>query len=155
MIPRRQYEEIVSVLPILCVDLVITNESGEYLLVKRENEPLKDCWWVVGGRVLKGETILAAGYRKAKQELGTDIAITGPLGFFEAPDQQDPFGRGHNRYHAVSIVLAGTIHSDQQIVLDSQSSSWKFARLLPDTFIINPFCSASADEGRNKQGVTP
>ena len=38
-------------LPILCVDLIIQNSEGEFLLVKRDNHPIKGYDWVPGGRM--------------------------------------------------------------------------------------------------------
>lgn len=42
LIPADEYARIIEVLPILCVDVIVQNSKGEYLLVKRANEPLKD-----------------------------------------------------------------------------------------------------------------
>jgi len=55
-IKTETYNQIIEVLPILCVDVIIQNKDGEYLLIKRANEPKVGCWWVIGGRVHKGET---------------------------------------------------------------------------------------------------
>lgn len=55
LIPPDQYAQIIEVLAIVCVDVVIMNRNRAYFLVKRANEPLKDQWLVIGGRVLKGE----------------------------------------------------------------------------------------------------
>ena len=55
-IPLDRYTDILKDLPIFCVDIVIKNDQEEYLLIKRNNEPKKGEWWVIGGRVLKGET---------------------------------------------------------------------------------------------------
>ena len=41
MIPEDLYKQILSVMPIICVDVVIRNDKGQYLLVQRKNEPLK------------------------------------------------------------------------------------------------------------------
>jgi len=59
-IPHAQYHRILGSMPLLCVDAVLRNASGQVLLVKRNNEPLKNRWWVPGGRVLKGETVRQA-----------------------------------------------------------------------------------------------
>lgn len=57
MIPKKTYIQILKSLPILCVDIIARNAKGEYLLVKRANEPKKYRWWIVGGRVFKGESL--------------------------------------------------------------------------------------------------
>ena len=40
LIPIKEYSRIIEVLPILCVDVAVQNSKGEYLLVRRTNEPL-------------------------------------------------------------------------------------------------------------------
>jgi len=54
-------------MPILCVDVILRNRKGEYLLLKRLNEPKKGRWWPVGGRVSGGE-LTAAARRKVREE---------------------------------------------------------------------------------------
>ena len=56
LIALDKYTKIIEDLPIYCVDIIIKNDQEEYLLIKRNNEPKKGEWWVIGGRVLKGET---------------------------------------------------------------------------------------------------
>ena len=138
MIPENKYIRIIEVLPILCVDLVIANKDKQYLLVKRTNEPYKGQWWVVGGRVQKGETVMDAAVRKAKEELSSEIHHIRPIGFFEAPFQKHPFGR-HSTYHALSIVLSAAIDENQIIKLDAQSSEWRFSNTLPTAFKVQGF----------------
>ena len=40
MIPESQYKQIIEVLPILCVDIILTNTKDEHLLIERAREPL-------------------------------------------------------------------------------------------------------------------
>ena len=141
MIPTDEYQIIIKQIPILCVDLIIRNQSGEFLLVKRNNEPLKGEWWVVGGRVLKGESIETAAIRKIKEELSLRVQKVNPVGYFEATAQKHPFGLPL-QYHAVSIVLSTTIDAGQPIQIDSQSNEWKFFDELPVDFIVIPFSSS-------------
>ena len=63
------YQNIQRVLPILCVDVLVRYE-GKYLLIKRTEEPVKDVFWVIGGRVNKGEDLRAAALRKMREEIG-------------------------------------------------------------------------------------
>ena len=52
ILPENIYKEIISNIPILCVDIILTNKNkNKFLLIKRNNEPLKNEWWIVGGRV--------------------------------------------------------------------------------------------------------
>ena len=128
-LPSDAYLQIVGVMPILCVDLVIRNSEGKYLLVKRNNEPLKGQWWVPGGRVFKGESLQEAAIRKAREELSLEISSLVPVGY------QEYF---LGEYHSVGFVFTGTV-ADEDVVLDSQSNAWGFFPTLPSGFIIVPF----------------
>lgn len=70
-------------MPIVCVDCLVVNDRGEFLLVKRGNEPLMGEYWVPGGRVCKGERLVDAVHRKMREELGVDVDILENVGFFE------------------------------------------------------------------------
>lgn len=138
MIPLAQYKKIVQILPILCVDVIITNLRGEYLLVKRVNEPYKGQWWVIGGRVLKGETLKQAVVRKVRQEAGLTVKKMRPVGYHEHTAQINPFSSSLP-YHAVSVVFAVAVGNDVKVQLDAQSSEWKFAKKLPVEFRVRRF----------------
>jgi colanic acid biosynthesis protein WcaH len=138
MIPAEQYQHIIEVLPILCVDVIITNTRGEYLLIKRANEPRKGEWWVIGGRLLKGETLEEAVVRKVWEETSLKVETVHPIGYYEAVSQENPFGLAP-RFHAVSVVFSTLVDDDQQIRLDDQSIDWKYAQELPADFHIKSF----------------
>lgn len=148
MIPLEQYKQILDVLPILCVDVVITNPRGEYLLVKRKGEPLKGQWWVVGGRVLKGETMEQAVVRKVKTEVGLTLTNLRAIGYYEEVFPDAPFDVPSG-LHAVSVVFAGEAADPQAIRLDGQSEGWTYAGLLPATFRVKPFGRTSTIDGRS------
>jgi colanic acid biosynthesis protein WcaH len=140
MIPEKIYKQIMDLMPILCVDAVIKNNNGQYLLVKRKNKPLQGEWWVVGGRVNKGETIVDAISRKVKEELSVNICNCIPIGYYEDFYKENYFDL-KNGAHMISLVFMINIDDDQTISLDDQSVAWKFSKELPKTFLINPFKS--------------
>jgi colanic acid biosynthesis protein WcaH len=138
VIPANEYAQIIEVLPILCVDVIVQNSMGEYLLVRRANQPLKGQWWVVGGRVLKGETLEQAALRKVREETALEVKFVQPIGYYEDTDESNPFGRA-TALHSVSVVFAGVAADDQQVRLDDQSMEWKYAKELPADFRIRSF----------------
>jgi colanic acid biosynthesis protein WcaH len=138
VIPAQQYQQIIEVLPILCVDVVITNPRGEYLLIKRANQPRQGEWWVIGGRLLKGETLEEAAVRKVWEETSLDVQSVHPIGYYEAASQENPFGLAP-RLHAVSVVFLTVVDDHQPIRLDDQSSDWKFSKELPADFHVKSF----------------
>jgi len=138
MIPAEEYKQIINVLPILCVDIVVKNAAEQYLLIRRANEPLKDQWWVIGGRVLKGETLNEAAIRKVKEETDLDINIMFPIGYYEDTSEINPFGL-ETPLHSVSIVFSAWVDDQQEIRLDYQSTDWKYSKVLPENFHIRSF----------------
>lgn len=145
LIPLDKYAEIIKVLPILCVDVIVQNTLGEYLLIKRANEPKKDQWWVIGGRVHKGETLEEAAIRKVREETGLEAKNMRPIGYFELVNGMNPFGLLF-KYHAISVVFMTVIDDHQPINLDKQSVGFKFAKELPVDFHIRPFEAHSRKE---------
>jgi colanic acid biosynthesis protein WcaH len=130
---REKYAEIIEVLPILCVDILVRNTAGEYLLIKRENEPKKGFWWPIGGRVLKGEKLEDAVRRKIVEETAVQVRDVRPIGYFETVADANPFDLPF-QYHAVSVVFTALVDDQQRIKLDEQSSEWKFSSELPQSF---------------------
>lgn len=130
MIPTKDYKMILENMPIVCVDGVIINEDNEYLLVRRINEPMKNVFWIPGGRLLKNETLEEGIRRKMKQELDIYVKVEKLLGFFE-----EFFERSSNEIssglHVISFVFLLAIHNQSDIKLDDQSSEWKWSKKLP------------------------
>ena len=137
-IDNDTYNQVINHVPIFCVDVIIENVQGQYLLIKRKNEPLKGHWWVIGGRVLKAERCRDAAIRKIKQEVSLDLNLLHPVGYYELISGKHPFGIDVP-YHAVSIVFKTVADTKQKIILDEQSTEWKYADKLPDDFIVNSF----------------
>jgi len=130
-----KYAQIMELMPILCVDAVLRNSKGQYLLVKRANEPLKGQWWVIGGRVLKGETLKQAVIRKIKEEAGFIIDSVKPIGYYEEVAHVNRFGSS-TPLHTVSVVFSAIVDESVQIKLDNQSTDWKYSSKLPKDFSI-------------------
>lgn len=143
ILPAEEYRRVLETVPILCVDGVIVNPEGQVLLVKRRNAPLRDRWWVPGGRVLKGETLVEAFHRKMRQELGIEVRILEPIGYYEERHADDPRG-GPDGVHAVSVVFRAEPLS-LDVRLDEQSADWGFFDRLPDELpALQPFGAGAA-----------
>lgn len=109
-------------MPIVCVDGLVVNERGDFLLVKRQNEPFKGEYWVPGGRVCKGERLVDAIHRKMREELGIEVDIIERVGFFEffhPKTEQDAEGG----VHSISILYL-LRPKTYEIKLDEQSCAW-------------------------------
>ena len=90
-------ESIKYKIPSLTVDIFIYNENHEFILIKRKNDPYKDCWALPGGFVDYGEKTEDAAIREAKEETSIDVELEGLVNVYSNPDR-DP------RRHTVSIV---------------------------------------------------
>ncbi|TDC61124.1 NUDIX hydrolase [Micromonospora sp. KC207] len=55
------------------VDVIVHTRDGRVLLGYRKDLPLRDMFWVFGGRMKVGETLVNAAARALKRELGLDI----------------------------------------------------------------------------------
>lgn len=118
-IEAKLYRKILEVLPVACVDIVITN-GKKFLLVKRKNAPAKGKWCIPGGRVFKGETLQEAARRKVKEETGLKNFKVGRLltvkDFFST---KSAFGPSTHTIDSVFIVYAPL---NQKLEIDDQSS---------------------------------
>lgn len=132
LINKSLYQEIIKSIPILCIDLIIIHNK-KYLLIKRSENPLKDEWWVPGGRVLSGETIEETAKRKLEEEVGIKIT-TGMQIYAIYEDFFDKSSMGSHLYHTLSIVFKIEIDNVDNIKLDSTSKNWALKNNLPDRF---------------------
>jgi colanic acid biosynthesis protein WcaH len=96
-IPDKLYGKIQKILPIVCVDLIIKTERG-VLFGIRDQEPAKGERWIIGGRVLYGESLEDAVKRKAVTEAGLKVQIIRQVGAYSMI-----FRKGEKR-HSISIV---------------------------------------------------
>lgn len=100
MLSKKEYNNIYSKVPRICVDLVIKSRAG-VLLIKRDIQPYRNKWHLPGGRILFRETIDDAIQRIAKKEIGCSVTIKKQVGAMEfLKEVQDG-----NKRHSVSIVF--------------------------------------------------
>lgn len=134
-IPKKFYSKICKNIPILCVDIIIKNKN-KFLLVKRVNEPLKNKWWLVGGRIKINENAIVAAKRKLYEEINLKAQKFKFVGFFEKKFNKSNFYK-NSPYHTVSLVFICNINKPKKIILDKQSYKWKLFKKLPNIFLKN------------------
>lgn len=132
LIPDKLYKQIVDNMPLVCVDVVLMKEEN-YVLVKRADNPLKGEWWVVGGRIHKGETILEGAHRKVLEETGLEAYNFHIVGIYEDFYPDSSVGVPT---HSVSVVVTAEV-SDFAYKLDKTSSEIGLFTELPHRFSIN------------------
>lgn len=79
LLPLAQFQQAVAALPLVSVDWVLTNPAGELLVGQRLNAPARGTWFTPGGRIRKGEPLVAALRRVAAEELGLADEPAGAL----------------------------------------------------------------------------
>lgn len=127
----EDYKNVITKVPILCVDGVIMKEN-HYVLVKRANEPLKGEWWVPGGRVELNETVGNAFRRKMKDELGVDVENINLMGYYEDQFPETPHGVP---IHTVSVVFFAEVPWNAELKVNDESSEYQLSESLPDRFV--------------------
>ncbi len=88
----------VSDRPIVGVGVVIRDDEGRILLIRRGREPGKGLWAVPGGKVEWGETMREAARREAREETGLEVDIGDIVWVGEVIE---------GSYHIVLIDFAG------------------------------------------------
>lgn len=112
----------------LTVDMVVFNENrNEILLIKRKNNPFKDCWALPGGFVDENEDLEEAAKRELKEETNVTVSEVVQIGAFGKPGR-DPRG------HMVSVAFSTQLTSQQDIkpLDDAKEVKWFFINNLPD-----------------------
>ena len=79
-IPENIYKKFLENMPIFCIDFLIHCDS-HFLLLKRNEEPLKGVFWMPGGRLQKNETIENFLIRVQSREIGRYFKNYNLIGF--------------------------------------------------------------------------
>ncbi len=69
--------------PLPCNGVIIENDKGEIMLVKRKFEPKKGYWDWPGGFINSGESLEDSVKREIKEELGVDVGEIEIVGVYE------------------------------------------------------------------------
>lgn len=91
--------------PIPSVAVVVANQQGELLLVRRSVEPGIGEWCLPGGFIEIGETPQEAVARELKEELGIDI---------QSPQLLD-VGSHLNGYYGDVLIIGFTLQIDEKL----------------------------------------
>ena len=110
----------------LCVDGIYI-KNGKILLLKRNVEPFKGCWHVIGGHVEENETPKQALVREFKEETNLDVEIG------EIID-----ARIEKTSDRTKIIVAyGVTSAEGKIRLDSESQEYDWFTQTPNNSVYN------------------
>ena len=107
--------------------LVINNETDEILLIKRLNEPYKDCWALPGGFVDENEDLEQAARRELFEETNIETDEMTQIGTFGKP-YRDPRG------HMISVAYQTNLNENQKVKAkdDAKEVKWFSIKDLPE-----------------------
>ncbi len=118
-IPQEKWKEIIKLVPLVGVNAIIVADNGRVLLVHRVNPPVQNEWWIPGGGMRYGESILQALQREIKEETGLDL---------EEAKLAHIVSAVWNERHTVEInFLVKVKNPNARVVLDDESDDWKWA----------------------------
>lgn len=138
-IEKNKYDEIISIFPRACVDILIIDEQQHVLLLLRKNQPEKDKWWFPGGRIHFGESRLEAARRKVKEECGLDVAHLRELATFDLF-----FETSGTKFHDVTILFKTVVTSQSPVRTDCQSKDYGwFSSQTIKTLSLHPYVSGN------------
>lgn len=124
----EKFNEIYSMVPRLCVDILIIKEN-KILLTKRNIPPFRGFWHLPGGSVLLKEKIKNAIKRVAKSELGIKIKNIKFIDYYEILNE------GKKR-HAISLVFKCNIVGNAELKIEKQASTYNFFSTMPNGMIL-------------------
>lgn len=128
-LPTDIFSQALDHIVIACVDLVLTYQQ-QMLLAKRRTYPQKS-WWVIGGRMIAGESPLQAAQRKVRQEAGLQVnenrfCYIGTSSTCFARRQQNPQDRGlHSLNITYQVRLTATEKAELHLDLE-EYDSWQW-----------------------------
>ena len=132
-IPEEIYSQICQNMPVLCVDALL--ESNEkYLLLKRKEDPLKNEYWLPGGRVLHKEKLQDAIIRIIKRETNINLhVLKHELKFLGITEMIFSGSRLTNsKYHTPAIIFKINLEIQPKISLDNTSSDFIWSKTIPE-----------------------
>lgn len=142
MLPKEIFETVVESAPLVSIDLIIRNSSGELLLGRRLNRPAKGFWFVPGGRILKNESISAAFKRISGNELGKLFFISDAryIGLFEHFYEDSVFGDSTSTHYVVNgfeLIIEEDLHLP---TVQHVEYVWMSERELLASDFVHPHC---------------
>ncbi len=119
--------------------IVLRNEKGEILLVKRKIDPGKGLWDIPGGFVDLNEDLETSLARELKEELGIDMH-----NFTYLKSKIDIYQYGNRYQQTIGVIFEGTISSSEKLSASDDISDFKF--FTKENFPIDKIAFKSLEE---------
>lgn len=146
------FRQLIKEAPLVSIDFVVRDETGNILLLRRKTNPAKGFFFVPGGRIFKNESKEAAAARISKRELGAAVNLTEArfIGVFDHVYEENRFDEeGYGTHY---VALGYEIRKNEHTrITDDEHDEWVWlseADLLNRSdvhqYTKNYFCCASA-----------
>ncbi|MDX2240764.1 MAG: NUDIX hydrolase [Leptolyngbyaceae cyanobacterium bins.302] len=141
--PEAEYAVALDYLVFTCVDLVFLFQS-QMLLARRNRYPRR-AWWVIGGRMVAGESPIESAQRKASEEAGLGnlegdrFQLIGVYSTSFAFREQEPIHHGsHSVNLTYQVELTETEKQDLKLISTEYEASYQWINLDQVTQLIDP-----------------
>ncbi|OBS93550.1 GDP-mannose mannosyl hydrolase [Vibrio cyclitrophicus] len=123
---KQRFSEVIESTPLVSIDLVIEDESGQILLGERLNRPAQGFWFVPGGRILKDEKLEDAFARLTLEELGHEFKFSQAilLGPYTHLYDDNVFGNAFTTHYVAIAYKLVVIRSELNLPTDVQHSRY-------------------------------
>lgn len=135
---KERFLAVVNDMPLVSIDLIVTNENDQILLGQRCNRPAQGYWFVPGGRIQKNEILDHAFERIGLDELGVVLSRkqASLLGVYEHI-YSDNFANVEGvGTHYVVIAYKINLHKKTLILPQEQHISYQW--MSPTELVQNP-----------------
>ncbi|EIV8497165.1 GDP-mannose mannosyl hydrolase [Vibrio vulnificus] len=125
---KQRFSQVIESTPLVSIDLVIEDETGQVLLGERLNRPAQGFWFVPGGRILKNEKLEDAFARLTQEELGQefDLSQAKLLGPYTHLYDDNVFGNEFTTHYVAIAYKLIVIRSDLNLPMDVQHSRYRW-----------------------------
>ena len=112
--------------PLVGVGALIHDGEGRVLVIKRKFEPNKGRWSLPGGLLETGETLLEAGKREVREEVGVEIEVEE---LFQVSEEIIRDTEGKTRFHFVLVDFLASLQPEgATIALNEESESFMWSK---------------------------
>jgi colanic acid biosynthesis protein WcaH len=123
---KQRFSQVIESTPLVSIDLVVVDESGQALLGERLNRPAQGFWFVPGGRILKNEKLENAFARLTLEELGREFKLSqatlmGPYTHFY---DDNVFDNGFTTHYVAIAYRLIVARSELNLPMDVQHSRY-------------------------------
>ncbi len=129
----EKFEESFKNVPRLAVNLIVRDERGGVLLVKRNIPPQEGVWHMPGRFLLKNETIEACRSRIARKELGIELPLGEEITLLGAFEDLD----GDSRGHVIDLAFGIKLNDGVKLRQTDENSEARFFSRLPGNIGFN------------------